>query len=138
MKDTIAHLVPKASDAWADPDAVRFVAGLPARCREAARGSLRLASAVARELQDVQARQALLLDALPMVVSPRLAQDVAPELPPQAVGHVHLLVQRLLEPKMEARAAQPVPQAESGSLQAARSEPVSPRELPCLRGEQKR
>ena len=49
VKDTIAHLVPKALDASVDPDAVRFVADLPARCPEAALGSLRLASVVARE-----------------------------------------------------------------------------------------
>ena len=78
----------------------------------------------------------LLLDALPMVVSPRFAQDVAPEFPPRA-----LLEQRLLEPKIEVRAAQPVPQAESGSRQEAHLESVSrqePQELPCLPGEQKR
>ena len=89
----------------------------------------------------MQARQALLLlDAPPMVVSPRPARDVAPEFRPPTVAQVHPLEQKLLEPKMEARAAQPVPQDEWGSLQEARSEPVSrqePQELPCLRGEQK-
>ena len=48
-KDTIVRLAPPASDASVDPDAVRFVADLPARCPEAALGSLRLASVVARE-----------------------------------------------------------------------------------------
>jgi hypothetical protein len=133
VKDTIAHLVPKASDASVDPDAVRFVADLPARCPEAALGFLRLASVDAQEPQAAQAL--LLLDALPMVASPRHGRDGALKFPPQAVEHVHPLEQRLLEPKMEARAAQPVPRDESGSRQEARSEPVSPKarqELPCL------
>jgi hypothetical protein len=142
VKDTIAHLVPKALDASVVPDGVRFVADLPARCPEAARGSLRLASVDAQEPQAAQPRQALLqLDALPMVASPLPARGVAPEFPSQAVEHVHQSEQRLLEPKMEAPAAQPAPRDESEPSQErsreARSE-LSPQvrpELPCLLAE---
>jgi hypothetical protein len=140
VKDTIAHLVPNALDASVDPDGVRFVADLPARCPEAARGSLRLASVDAQEPQAAQPRQALLqLDALPMVASPRPVRDAATEFPPQVVEQVQPLEPRLLDPKMEVRAAQPVPRDESGSRQEARSEPVSPpqarQEPPCLQAE---
>jgi hypothetical protein len=48
-KGTIAHLAPLASDASADPDAVRLAADLPPLCPEAVRDSRRSASADAPE-----------------------------------------------------------------------------------------
>jgi hypothetical protein len=131
-KDMIARLAPPASDASVDPDAVRLAADLPAQCPEAVRGSRPSASADAPEPQVVRTRQALpLLDALPMVVCPCLAQDVAQQFPPSVVPE-HRLEQRLLGRKLESQAVQPVPQDESASPQVrsreARSEQPSSQE----------
>jgi hypothetical protein len=107
-KDRIARLDPPASDASAALDAVRLAADLPPRCPEVARGSRRSASADAPEPQAVRTRQALpLLDALPMVACPRLAQ--AQEFSPPVVAPERPLEQKLLEPKMESQSVQPVP-----------------------------
>jgi hypothetical protein len=103
VKDTIARLALPASDASAALDAVRPAADLPAQCPEAVHGSRPSASADAPEPQAVRTRQALpLLDALPMVACPCLAQDAAQQFPP-AVAPEHRLEQKL-EPKMESQA----------------------------------
>jgi hypothetical protein len=103
VKDTIARLAPPAPDASAALDAVRPAADLPAQCPEAVHGSRPWASADAPEPQAVRTRQALpLLDALPMVACPCLAQDAAQQFPP-AVAPEHWLEQKL-EPKMESQA----------------------------------
>jgi len=134
VKDMIARLAPPASDASVDPDAVRLAADLPPLCPGAVRDFRRSASADAPEPQAVRTRRALpLLDALPMVPCPRLAQDVAQEFLPLAVAPEHQLEQKLLEPKMEPRAAQLALLDESESPQVcsreAHSAGLSPQEL---------
>jgi hypothetical protein len=80
VKDRIARLAPRASDASVDPDAVRLAADLPAQYPEAVHGSRPSASVDAPEPQAGRTRQApLLLDALPMVACRCLAQNVAQE-----------------------------------------------------------
>ncbi len=123
--DRAVHLALSASDASADPDAVRLAADLPAQCPEVVRDSRPSALADAPEPQAVRSRQALpLLDALPMVACPHLARDVAQEFPPPAGAP-----ERQLEPKMEPRDVQPALQDESASppvrSREARSEQVS-------------
>jgi hypothetical protein len=103
VKDTIARLAPPASDASAARDAVRPAADLPAQCPEAVHGSRPSASADAPEPQAVRTRQALpLLDALPMVACPCLAQHAAQQFPPAAAPE-HRWEQKL-EPQRESRA----------------------------------
>ena len=132
-KDTIARLAPLASDASADPDAARLAADLPRLCPEAVRDSRRSASADAPEPRDVRLRQAPpLLAAPPMVACRCRDQDVTQESPPPAVAPEHQLEQKLLEPKIQLQAVQPVPQDESQSPQVrsreVRSGQVSPQE----------
>lgn len=78
VKDTIARLVPRASAASVDPDAVRPGADLPARCPEAVRDSHRLALADAPEPKAVLLCQSWQEppqpDAPPTAVCPCLAQ----------------------------------------------------------------
>ncbi len=123
-KDTIARLAPLASDASADPDAVRLAADLPRLCPEAVRDSRRSASADAPEPP--------LLAAPSMVACRCRAQDVTQGSPPPAVAQEHQLEQKLLEPKIQLQAVQPVPQDESQSPQVrsreVRSGQVSPQE----------
>lgn len=75
VKDMIAHPAPPVSDASVDLAGVRL-AGLPTQCLAVVRDSRQSASAGAPEPQAARRCQELqLLDALPMAVFRRLAQD---------------------------------------------------------------
>jgi hypothetical protein len=83
-KDRVVHLAPPALDASVAPDGVHLAAGFPHPCPEVVRGSRRSALADAPELPDARPFQVLpRLDAPPMVVCRRLAQDAA-RFPPVA------------------------------------------------------
>ena len=94
-KDRVVHLAPLASDASVAPDVVLLAAGFPHPCLEAVRGSRRSALADAPELRSAWPFQAMPpLDAPPMVVCPRLAQDAA-QFPPRVAAPESLLEWKL-------------------------------------------
>ena len=122
-KDRVVHLAPLASGASVAPDVVHLAADFLHRCPEAVRGSRRSALADALELRDAWPFQALPpLDAPPMVVSRRLAQDAA-RFPALVAAP-----ESLFESKLVLQVAPREPGDESELPQEARLEQVSPQE----------